>query len=358
LTRQNKLILVIEDLPPAYFAMVMATGIVSIAAGFVGFHLIAVVLLWLNVVFYVCLWIVTITRIIYDSKRFAEEFQDFNRGVGYLTTVAGTCILGSQFVILEKSYQTGFALLCLGLGLWVLVIYTVFSSLAIRTGKPSIQDAISGTWLLATVSAQSLSVLAGRLTDQFTHYQEVFLFFSTCMFLLGCAFYFIVITLIFYRLIFKELAPDKLSPTYWINMGAVAISTLAGLVLVEACNGCPVFGKLVPFIFGLTLMCWSMATWWIPILCVLMIWRHVVRGVKLSYSPEYWSMVFPLGMYTACTMKLSEDFNLNFLYEIPHYFIYLAFAAWLMTFFGLLKSIYHFWVDDEVGNDSEKSLTG
>jgi tellurite resistance protein TehA-like permease len=170
------------------------------------------------------------------------------------------------------------------------------------------------------------------------------------MFLLGCALYIVIITLIFYRLIFKELAPEKLSPTYWINMGAVAISTLAGAILAEICQNNVVFDKFVPFISGLTLMCWAMATWWIPILFVLMIWRHMVRGVKLSYSPEYWSMVFPLGMYTACTTKLSEAFGLSFASGIPDYFIYIALTAWSLTFIGFIKSIYYFCFNEMKAN--------
>jgi tellurite resistance protein TehA-like permease len=342
LTRQNNLISVIEDLPPAYFAMVMATGIVSIAADFVGFHLISVVLLWLNVAFYVCLWMFTLTRIICHSDRFIRDFQDFNRGVGYLATVAGTCIVGSQFVILEKSYQLGMILFGLGLVIWILAIYSVFSSFVIRSVKPPIQEGINGAWLLVTVSTQSLSILGGRLANQFLDYQGIILFFSICMFLLGFALYLVIITLIFYRLIFKELAPEKLSPTYWINMGAVAISTLAGAILAEICQSNVIFDKFVPFISGLTLMSWAMATWWVPILFVLMIWRHLVRGVKLSYSPEYWSMVFPMGMYTACTAKLSETIQLSFLALIPHFFIYIALTAWSLTFIGLIRSIYYF----------------
>ena len=49
-------------------------------------------------------------------------------------------------------------------------------------------------------------------------------------------------------------------------------------------------------------------------------------------------MVFPLGMYTACTFQLSKAINFELLLLIPRYFIYVALAAWLLAFVGLIRS--------------------
>jgi voltage-gated anion channel len=48
------------------------------------------------------------------------------------------------------------------------------------------------------------------------------------MWLWGGMLYIWMISLIFYRDTFFRFSADDLTPPYWINMGAVAISALAG----------------------------------------------------------------------------------------------------------------------------------
>ncbi len=336
----NKWESIVADLPPAYFALVMATGIVSIAAHLLGFGVSAVVLLWLNIGFYAVLWLLTLTRIFLFPRRLLADLRDLKRGTGYLTAVAGTCIVGSQLIALREAYQPALILLLFGFGLWVLLIYAVCTAFVITAEKPSLREGINGTWLLCTVSTQSVSVLAGRLINHLPEHREIFAFLALSMFFIGCVLYLIIITLIFYRFMFFEMPPGELGPPYWINMGAVAITTLAGAILAANNHDSLVPALLLPFITGLTLLFWSVATWWIPLLFVLTLWRHLIGRVKFSYSPEYWGMVFPLGMYTTCTFYVASTFNLGFLGPIPEWFVFIAFAAWLIGFVGLSKSIY------------------
>src|SRR4051812_33432644 len=84
---------------PAYFAMVMATGIVSIASHLLGFALIGRGLFWLNILFYASLCVLTIVRCVHYPQRVGADLMHHGRSVGFFTIVAGTCVLGSQFLI-------------------------------------------------------------------------------------------------------------------------------------------------------------------------------------------------------------------------------------------------------------------
>src|SRR2546428_12409015 len=75
----------VKTFPPAYFAMVMATGIVSIASNLLGMRTIAVILFWLNLGAYVIIWILTLLRLILCTRQFLSDLIDHKKGPGFFT---------------------------------------------------------------------------------------------------------------------------------------------------------------------------------------------------------------------------------------------------------------------------------
>lgn len=326
----------LSSLHPAYFAMSMATGIVSIACHLLGLRDLSSLLFWINVPAYAVIWIATIARMVLFPKAFFADWTSHQRGPGFFTSVAATCVLGTQFVMLRQAPAIGFGLWIFGLLLWVVCTYTIFVALSIREEKPSLAEGINGGWLIAVVATQAICILGCLVLPDRLGNRDAALFLLTSFWLCGGMLYTWMISLIFYRYTFFRFSPSDLMPPYWINMGAVAISALAGTALLAAGGESAFMISLRPFVKGFTILYWATATWWIPMLLVLGIWRHGVRRVAFAYDPLYWGLVFPLGMYCVCTYRLVETFELPFLAWLSKGFVVVAISAWMLTFSGLV----------------------
>lgn len=333
-------ILQLAEMSPAYFGMVMATGIVSLAAHVGNLPSVASALFYLNIVIYAALWFLTVLRLVRYPQRFFGDMIDHLHGPGFFTVVAATCILGTQFVLMFADYRAATVLWAMALLLWLGLTYAIFAGLTVKAQKPSLDKGISGAWLLAVVATQSIAVLSALLAAHLGSPAKLEMnFFALSMWLWGGLLYIWMMSLIFYRYTFFPLSPSDLSPPYWINMGAMAISTLTGSLLIINVADAPFLSSLMPFIKGFTIFYWATGTWWVPMLIILALWRHLYKRFPMTYNPLYWGAVFPLGMYAVSTDRMSAAMGLNFLQFLPTTFLYIALIAWTLAFFGLILNL-------------------
>ncbi len=316
----------------------MATGIVSTAADLIGVEAIAWPLFGINLLGYLLLMAMISLRVIRYRDRVVADFRSHARAPGFLTIAAATCILGSQFIVLLPIPAVAATLWALAGILWVLLIYGIFTIFTVQAEKPRLEAGMNGTWMLIVVATQALSVLGILLTPHLP-YRELVLTLSLSLFLLGGMFYILFFSLILYRFLFFHFDPEELTPPYWINMGAVAITTLAGSLLILHGSEWSFLMDILPFLKGFTLLFWATATWWIPLLLILGFWRHLARRVPLRYSVQYWSMVFPLGMYSVATLRLIEALDWHLLTALPLVIGFFAIFAWTLAFVGLIRRI-------------------
>lgn len=330
----------IATLFPGSFALVMATGIVSIAALQQGFETLARAFLAVNAAAYVVLWALTILRLVRFPGRVREDVATHQRGAGFLTIVAGTNVLGSSVALLTSWTGLALGLWIAGLVLWLGITYWFLTAVTVRAEKPPLETGIGGAWLLLVVSTESIAALGALLAPSVGATRGLLLV-SVIAHLVGLMLYVVVIGLIFYRWTFFSLSGEQVTPPYWINMGALAITTLAGSNLVLAAGSWEVVDRLVPFLTGTTLLAWGFATWWIPLLLAIGVWRHGVERVPIRYDPQYWSLVFPLGMYAASTFRLEAALTVGLPSGIATAAFWIAVAAWLVTAVGLAGSARH-----------------
>ena len=336
----GRMLALVQSAAPANFGMVMGTGIVSIALHLLGLQSGALALFYVNMGMFCCLWAVYLLRLGLYPAEFFGDMGKHARGPGYLTTVAGTGLLANQFALLWGRYDVACGLFWLALVLWAFFIWMDFLRIFTATEKPPLEKGINGAWLLNTVSCQALVILGCVVMDHAGWDRETAFFLLTALFGAGFMLYVVVITLIIYRLCYSPVPPEALDPTFWVCAGAVAITTLAGSELVLRAEQSAFLQSVLPFLKGMTVMAWGFAAWWVVLLCVLGLWRHGVRRYPFIYTPGYWSMVFPMGMFTACTIMCGRAMGMDSLMVVPRVFIAVAVASWLATFWGMGRFLW------------------
>lgn len=324
-------------LPPGAFAIVMATGIMAIAAHVIGMPRVALALSWLTLGALVALTAALAHRLVRHGRRALADLLDHRVAAGYFTIPAGVCVAGTQQALVQGSVLWSRRLLVVGAAAWLLMTYAFWTAMIIRRGKPALTHAVNGTWLIAVVATQAVSILASTVAPTVGERGDALAFAALCTYLLGIALYAFVAPLLLYRLVFRDVTRAGMAPDHWINMGAAAITTLAGASL-SSLGGLSMLESVRPLLAGATLLFWTVATWWIPLLVMLGLWRHGIRSHRIRYEARSWSLVFPLGMYSVATARAADVFDLAPLLIMAEWVAPVALGVWTLTFAGLLRA--------------------
>ncbi len=328
----------VASLNPGYFALVMSTGIVSVGMRNQNLMGLSTALLWVAAGSYAILVFLISWRAIAYPAELAADFTDPRRGFGFFTFVASTDVLGNRLALAGFN-RTAFVLLTVAWLSWLALGYIVpWTALLGRAERPVLAGA-NGTWFIWVVASESVAVLAAGLEPTIhTGRRELallaFFSWSVGIFLYGAAGIFVGARLLIY-----PLSPVDLNPPYWVAMGATAITVLAGARIVEMAQA-PIVVATRGLVAGLSVVFWAFGTWLIPVLVAAGWWRHVTNRIPLRYEATLWSIVFPLGMYGVASYYLGHADHLPIVLAIGHVEIWVALAAWVVTFLAMLTHLF------------------
>lgn len=327
----------LRALHPGNFAAVMATGIVSIGWGWVGVPLLSDGFALLALLGWLLLLGLSALRVLRHAEAVRIDLLNPRMVFSYFTLVAATSIVG---VLLHQRGQVQAAITCwlLAFVAWALLLYLAFAVLTFLTHENNV-NIVHGGWLIAIVGTQSLVVLGGRIAGDLGPFAQAMMVEVHLLWGLGLAWYGIFVTLFCYRIFFLALKPQDVSPLLWVVMGAAAICTNAGTTLLVEDARLPFLAAQRPFIEGVTLMLWAWATWWVPLLVMFFVWKHVVSRVPLRYEPVLWSFVFPLGMYAVASRRLGLAADFEPLSWAAQAMLGVASLAWLAVGWGLIRQL-------------------
>ena len=298
---------VFEMLTPNWFASVMGTGIVAVAAArlpeqFPGLHAAAIGVWALAVLILVALLVGTVTHWALYPANARSHAQDpvmvhFYGAVpmALLTVGAATLLVGADIVgqraAVDVDWVLWFAGTIIGLVTATVVPYLTFTRHLV---KP---DSAFGGWLMPIVPPM-VSASTGALLLPYAPAGQArldLLLVCYAMFGLSLLPSVIVITLIWYRLTLHNSGEARLVPTLWIVLGPLGQSITASNLLgsnahlVLPAGEANIF-KLFGVIYGVPVL--GFALLWAGIAATITI--HTARD-NLPFSLTWWSFTFPVG---------------------------------------------------------------
>ena len=320
----------VRDLNPRYFSLVMATGIVSTGAFLLGPAWLSRALLAVAAAGLIVLACALTARVVFFRARVTADIKAADRVFGFFTIPASLDVLAVRLSFAGHPLGTT-ALACLAALTWLLLTYGVPASLLLTRNRDSDLGGVNGTWLLWVVATQSLSLTAAVLVPAWPSQSGLLAPAAVALWGVGLVLYLLLVALILLRWLTVAMTPATLGPPYWILMGATAITVLAGARILALPHAIAVIRATAGFTEGFSFVLWSFGTWWIPLLVVLGLWRHLGQHWPLSYEPALWSVVFPLGMYAVATDVFGKTAGLTFMPPVARVMFWISVAAWVLV---------------------------
>jgi C4-dicarboxylate transporter/malic acid transport protein len=151
----------------------------------------------------------------------------------------------------------------------------------------------------------------------------------------GFFLYLALLAICIYRFILHNPLPSTLSPTIWINLGAIGAGTVA---LINLTKHSPFITIKEPF-FVFRLLFWGFGIWWSIMAIVMTI--HYITKLKLPYAMSWWAFTFLLGAYVAASHIISKIFSFDLINYIDFALYSLLLIFWSVTFVKTLIKAYH-----------------
>ncbi|HEY6495815.1 MAG TPA: tellurite resistance/C4-dicarboxylate transporter family protein [Trebonia sp.] len=319
---------IVQGLSPGYFPFVMATSIISTGMLVLGPLWLSRALLVVAAAGFAVLSVAVLTQLLFFRPRVVAAFHDSERIFGYFAIAAGINVLGVRLAAAGHPLVTAI-LAAVAAAVWLVLTYAIPASLLVARTHVSAVGDVNGTWLLWVVATQSLSLVASTLVTAWPSQSALLAPVAVGLWSIGLLLYLLLVSLILLHWLTEPMTPQTLTPPYWILMGATAIIVLAGARILGLSATLPVVRAASGFVEGFSFALWAFGTWWVPLLVVLGIWRHLRSRWPLTYEPSLWSVVFPLGMYSVATLTFGKVAHLAFMEPLSRFMIWVALAAWL-----------------------------
>ena len=196
---------------------------------------------------------------------------------------------------------------------------------------------MTAVWLLrvvvAEVAAASGGILAPHLADAAAQFAVLTASYALLAYSVPVAFG--ILSILMLRMALHKLPHKNMAASSWLALGPIGTGAFGLLVLVGDApailaahdNPPSAWLRKGSASFG-GLMLWGFGLWWLLLAGIIPI-RYVREGAPFNLG--WWGYTFPLGVYTAATLKLGATLGLAF-FTVAGAFLASALAsAWVVV---------------------------
>jgi len=306
---------------PDAFAVVMATGILSIGARDHHYRVLSDAL---GVLATVSLAVLTVAAVHAATH---WDLRDPDVTLRLFTFVAACAVLDSRVAAHPVAVR---ALGAVALTAWSVLLVLTCRNMTARS-LVALRSRAHGAWELASVGTSGLAILAAQATLRSGG--RGWAVVAVVVWLTALLIYAAMTWLILWRTVTEREDREGFAPDDWILMGALAIATLAGHTIYSVAAA-----WLATPVRIVTIVTWLLASAWIPPLVYFVLHRVNRRPAVLQLTGAWWALVFPLGMYSVATAAMAAELRAPALQTVSLVFFWNALTAWLIVAVaGLLR---------------------
>ncbi len=334
---------VFRDLGPNWFATVMGTGIVAIAAATLPLHLpglqVFATVVWALaaavLIALIAAWSVHWTR--YPERARAHATNPVMAqfwgapAMALMTVGAGTLLLGGGLIGPAVAVRADWVLWTAGTALGLVtacwIPYLMMTRHDIGDG-----DAFGG-WLMPVVPPMVSAATGALLIPHVASAQGRLTLLLACYAMFGISLFasVIIITQVWARLVTHKPGAAVMVPTLWIVLGPLGQSvTAAGNLGTQAAHVMPAPYAAGAAVFALLygVPTWGFAMMWLALAAAITV-RTARRG--LPFALTWWSFTFPVGTCVTGTIALAAGSGADVLRVASVDLFVLLVAAWLVV---------------------------
>jgi C4-dicarboxylate transporter/malic acid transport protein len=334
---------VFRDLGPNWFASVMGTGIVAIAADTLPFRVAGLHVFALVVWAIAAAWLVVLSAAwaVHWTKHTDRARAHANNPVmaqfwgapamALLTVGAGTLLVGRDLTGAAAAVDIDWALWFLGTALGL--VTTCWIPFMMMTRHEISTDGAFGGWLMPIVPPMVSAATGALLVPYAAAGQARLTLVVGCYAMFGISLFIsvIIITLLWGRLVTYKTLPAVMVPTLWIVLGPLGqsvtaagnLANVSGLVLHQ-----PYAAGMNAFALLYGVPTWGFAMLWLAIAASMTV-RALRKGMPFGLT--WWSFTFPVGTCVTGTIGLAARTGDDVLRYGAAALFLLLLAAWLIV---------------------------